>query len=245
MTKEELLRKIKQVILGTQGEPVVLKDVGPCDTYSVNDYVNFLNDEMPPRSETEFLTHCDNCIACQKALKKYHNSLQLEEQKLYGEMLRKTTHLLDELSKPAQKGFVDVALKISKNVIDVIETTANLLIPRPHIACRGKEEETLDRDVVELVQEFFTPPVSIQASFELEKQEKGNRALILSLSLYNTETEQFLENVEVSVSNGGFFERTLTGYDGSAILGLPGVGEYQIVCHISEGEDIVMRVKVA
>ena len=246
MDKKELLEKLARLLKVIGQEPTVLSQIPPCNVYSAHDYERFLNDEMTRQEEIELVNHCDNCVACQMELLQCKREIDLEEEKRYEEMYKKTSTFLQKLQDSASENIISVVLTVSKKLIEVLETTAEILPPPQTIAARGDIQQVDDRNKVEIIQDFTTPPVSLQASFEIEEKKKKaeEEALKVTLSIYNEESEEFLDGVEISVSGENYTKDVLTDSEGKAWFTIPYPGEYQITIRLPGSEEIEAKVKI-
>jgi hypothetical protein len=190
-----------------------------CRIYSENDYRRFLKHDMSDEENQRFSEHLDLCPFCSHALTQIHTELKLINDK---RIFDKTIALMDRLD---QFNKIDIFIQIGKKIMDVIRTTGEILtIPQP-IAVRGENRCSLSEDQKCIVQDFDTPPVSVQVCLAAKLDDQR---MELTLSLYDKENEIFISNANCLFIVQSVEYDLATDTNGAVSLDLPLPGPYSI-----------------
>ncbi len=244
MDKKELLEKLRILLKAIGEEPPVLRELPPCNIYTIDDYERFLNDEMAHEEEIELVNHCDSCVACQKGLLQCEKQIEAEEKKQCEEMLKKTFALLREPQDIISKNLVDIVLTVSRKIIDIVKTTGKVISSPQPVLLRGDVQRIEERRKLEIIQRFTNPPVSLQISFEILEEKDKEQALIVTLSTFDEESEEFQNGVEVSLSGEDYSARALTDSDGKALFVVRYPGVYDMSLRLPEDGEIAVRIEI-
>ena len=211
----------------------------PCDIFSEEDYNKLFKETMSLNEFEQFKEHCQNCPACQKGIiQTYERFLLEEDQNENITLFQKTLGLLDRIDKTGIN-VMDVVINSSKKVLEVIKTTSEVLNAPLLAPSRGKDDKRQEEHQIRILQEFDHPLISVQASF---KMDKPRQAIELCVSLLDSKTEEFMADIEITLTGPGEKQKKSTDENGKAIFFLQGPGNYKAV--MVSGEDQIAKLNV-
>jgi len=211
----------------------------PCDIFSEEDYNKLFKETMSLNEFEQFKEHCQNCPACQKGIiQAYERFILKEDQNENITLFQKTLDLLDRIDKPIIN-IMDIVINSSKKILEVIETTSEVLSTPLLAPSRGKDDKQQEEQPIRIVQEFDNPLISVQASFITDKP---RQAIEMCVSLLDRNTEEFMADIEITLTGPGKKQNKTTDENGKAIFFLQGPGNYKAV--MVSGEDQIAKLNM-
>lgn len=198
----------------------------PCSLYSAADHNRYTYGQMPAEDVLLFEEHSWNCNACLHGI---HHSFEKmtadNEQKENDALLQRTFVILDRLDKSHVNNLLEMVIRASGKVIELLSTTGELLRETSYVPIRGETATSDMKESLRIVQEFNEPHISIQASVELDKEDGG---LCIIISLYDQEKEVFMPGVGITLEGTGSPQETISDENGEALLRIGKPGEYRM-----------------
>jgi len=211
----------------------------PCDIFAEEDYNKILKETMSLNEFKQFKEHCQNCPACQKGIFQAYERFTLkEDQNENITLFKKTLDLLNRIDKPGIN-VMDIVINSSKKILEVIETTSEVLSTPLLAPLRGKDDKQQEEQPIRIVQEFDHPLISVQASF---KTDKAGQEIEMCVSLFDRKTEKFMADIEITLTGPGEKQKKSTDKNGKAIFFLQGPGDYEAV--MVSGDDQIAKLNV-
>lgn len=139
-------------------------------------------------------------------------------------LLKKTYDLLNRLDNPPADNLMQLIIKASGKVLELLSTTGEplhvpaLAIERGALATQEKTEP------LRIIQEFAKPPVSLQLSVEMGKKEGD---LHLKTSLYDWKKEEFMPGIEIAMAGAETLEKMISDENGEALFRIGKPGDYR------------------
>lgn len=196
----------------------------PCNTYSDDDYLQYIRGTMLLEKIRLFEEHCENCPACLRGLLKNYEKFLQEREKFENEALfRKTLNLLGVLDAQGKGNILEVIITTFKEVVKVLTTTGEILRATQLVPARGQDNRTKRKQPVQILKEFDEPPMSVQVSFQAGKPEE----LDLNISLFNRQNDEFMSGIPIVLTGAGMEETKISNENGEAIFVLKGHGMYR------------------
>jgi len=215
--KDKILAMVRQSI----GPSTLFSGIGPCERYSATDYDQYITGDMSPEAIKAFEDHYCQCSSCLKGILESQDRAESEF------LFRKTMDLLDKL----EKNIIDIVIERSKDFLKIIKTTGEILHTPTALALRGQTGEPKEERSVGVLSEFAYPPISIQASFKIDKPGHGTW---LTISVLDKQSEAFMPGVEISLEGLALTKDATTDENGEATFGIEHPGEYLATLRANE-----------
>jgi len=223
---------IDQVLLNL-AKPLIASSMGKeqynsCAHYSKKDYQQYINGNMHDDECNKFEAHCMSCSNCLIGL--YFENDLMENRLIF----KKTMSLIDQVNKTASSNLFDIIIRSAHGIIEVIKTNGEILqMPQP-VPVRGDNIVPKVKKQISIM--YKIPPVSIQSSFQYASEE-GN--LLLTLSFYNDESDEFMTDVKIHLSGEGFNKESRTDKHGKVIFKIKSAGQYRVKMEIDYTTSVI------
>jgi hypothetical protein len=228
--KKDFKNKILAMLRQSLEPSTVLSNIGPCERYSTVDYDRYTGGTMSLEAVRIFEDHCRDCPSCLKGLVQSHERFIREKAQSENKILfQKTMDLLDRL----ERNVISIFIEQSKDILKVIKTTGEILPMRPVLALRGENDESEKEQSVRILQEFVSPPVSIQASFE---RHRPGDEMGLTVSVFDKQSEEFIPDIKVKFEGDGVQEEAVTDQNGEVTFIVSGPGDYEASLESGSGQ---------
>ena len=236
MDKKDFKNKLLAMVRQSLEPSTVLSNIGPCERYSTVDYDRYTGGTMSLEAVRIFEDHCRDCPSCLKGLVQSHERFIREKARSENELLfQKTMDLLDRL----ERNVISIVIEQSKDILKLIKTTGQVLRTPMAPAFRGERGEAREEQTVRVIQEFPSPPVSVQASFETYKP---GGEIGLRISVFNRRSEEFMPDVKITLEGPDVKESAISDENGEAAFFIKGPGEYQ--ASLQAGKEHLGRLNV-
>lgn len=236
--KKYFIDKIFQIVLQTFEASNRYSTKNTCEKYSSDDHDRYIMsmDEMP-----EFEDHCMTCTACQQgiyaAAQKRTLEIDLSENNF---LFRKTLDIFDELDKRVSKNLFDIVVNITKDVINIIKTTGEILTGPVPLAIRGKGENSSKSKSIKILKELESPAISIQISFL--KQEFENDVM-MTLSFFNRDSDEFISGVNMVFNDNGKKRTLISDENGEISTLMKAPCDWVVHCKAANEEFAQLNLK--
>jgi hypothetical protein len=189
---------------------------------------------MPAEEVLPFEEHSWNCTACLHGIHHSFEKMIVEkEQRENDTLLQKTFGLMDRLDRTPVNNMLDMVIRASGKLLELLSTTGELLQAPVLAPVRGETASIEQKDSLRIVQEFIDPPVSLQVSVEKDK-EVG--ILSLKISLYDQNEEEFMPGIEIELTGGETSQIKISDENGEALFRIEKPGEYILTLTVCEEE---------
>jgi len=219
--KKDFKKKILAMLRQSLEPSTVISNIGDCECYSMVDYDQYIRGTMSVEAVRIFETHCRDCPSCLKGIVQSQEKFDRKRERFENEILfQKTMDILDKL----EKNVINVIIEKSRDILKLIKTTGEILRTPTAPAFRVEKGEAREEQTVRVIQEFASPPVSVQASFETH--EPGGK-IGLKISVFNRYSEEFMPDVKITLEGPDVKESAISDENGEAEFILKGPGEYR------------------
>jgi hypothetical protein len=248
--REEIVHKLMAMVRLSLEPPVGTTGLEMCRRYGDTDYQRVLDETMSIEELSEFASHSEHCHPCLLALaqRSWGTEARIRSE-MAVELYRRTLDLLDQLETgPRTMAPVEsahdsqptslfrITLEKVKDIWRVVETTGTMLAMPEPVAVRGKTSGQA-RSPLRLLQEFIAPPVSVQVNMEPESTAEQ---ILIRVSLFDTESEQFMDGVKIMLAGSGIETESITDSNGEVWFELPSSGAY--AANIVTGTPLVLEL---
>ncbi|MGP8320875.1 MAG: hypothetical protein ACT6FE_00910 [Methanosarcinaceae archaeon] len=241
MEKKDFINQILKLVNKSLEIKTKMDSYIPCDIFSEEDYNKLFKETMPLNEFKQFKDHCQNCPACRKGIiQTYERFLLKEDQNENFTLFQKTLDLLDRIDKPGIN-VMDIVINSSKKILEVIKTTSEVLSTPLLVPSRGKDGKQQEEQPIRILQEFDHPLISVQASF---RTDKAGQIIEMWVSLLDKKTEEFMANIEITLTGPGKKQKKSTDENGKAIFFLQGSGNYNAVMVSGEDQIVKLNMKI-
>jgi hypothetical protein len=201
-----------------------MKNTDLCDRYSVKDYDLYVSKQMPEAEAERFEEHCWNCSACLQGISKSQERYDQQLEKVEDEYLfRKTLEFMDQLEGRNKENLMDIIVRTSKHILELISTTGELLSTPDLVPVRGGADFSEEGVTLRVIKELADPPFSLQASLRHSRTGTG---IELTLSLFDRVSDEFCSDVAVALSGPATEFSQLTDENGTVTFALESPGDY-------------------
>jgi len=236
-----LINQVFKVVSKSPRPPVDMEINTPCDIYSLNDYDKYIQGVMPSDKARKIEIHCQDCSSCLKGILHSHEKLKMQKELSENEMLfQRTLSLLNRIDREQEENILDIIINASKEILEIISTTGDLLNVYGILPSRGKDDSAISPKIVQVKQRFDLPPISVQATFERIRQEKK---IHLNISLYDEQTEEFMPGIEITLAGLEIHEKVTSDKNGEASFTIKELGDYQ--ANFQNDKKRIARLKVS
>jgi hypothetical protein len=207
-----------------------------CDRYQADDYARYVHGVMETEEIVHFEKHAWKCPSCQKGL--HYQKDQFENETL----LRKTIDLLNTLNNQIDQPHVnimDIVISKTKDMLTLIKTTGQLLKGPALVSARGEKKDNLPEFMMQIIKDFETPAVSVQASFSKGESEDFVK---LKISLFDKHNEQFMPDVKIVLSGQGIEQEEVSDQNGEAFFIIKHSGLYGAT--LSSNSELIGRLNI-
>lgn len=135
---------------------------------------------------------------------------------------------------------LDIAIKVSTRIIELLSTSGEFLATPEPIPTRGSVEKTMPRSL-SILKEFDRPPLSVQVV--VEKSESTN-SILVKLSLYDTKQDIFLSEQNVTLMGQNVNESLVSSDTGEILFELKQSGNYLFIIGENEKPDAQLRINI-
>jgi len=195
-----------------------------CSLYDERDFNRYVSGTMTGTEIERIEVHAEGCDACLRTLYRCQVAKEKEKEK---EFVRRTLDLLDELDKTPVGNLLEILIKISGKLLEMVSTTGELLRTPTFVPTRGELVSASEEraEPLRIVQEFGTPPISLQATLGRCREEG---CLDLKISVYNREEEEFMPGIGIELAGPEILEEMTTDEDGEVSFRIERNGEYKV-----------------
>ena len=137
-----------------------------CKRYGPDDYMQYLNGDMKKDELILFEQHCKTCSLCRSAVRQEHKRLLAEiDEQHEKKLLEMAFNKIEEKFRVPHAGFIDIIVRTLGKTFEIIQSTAEALLPEPAMALRGGSSAAFQSHSLRLVQAIEDPPLSVQLQF--------------------------------------------------------------------------------
>lgn len=231
--EEDFLKRVLSMVRTSIGPSVAENQIPPCEQYSESDYADFIEQRMVSEVVLQFKEHCKDCLSCQKGLGKAQAELgQREDELLY----EKTMNLLDNMRGAGREeadlsdvlpfsNVIRIAVEFYKGFLKIVETTGEILASVPVPVVRGEGVDSTEGRSVQILEEFESPPISLQISL---KKEENLDEIDVGISVFDKTADDFVANLTVALKGPGISMAMSTDKHGEVRFSLREGGEYSL-----------------
>lgn len=236
MDKKDFKKKILAMLRQSLEPSTVFSNIGLCECYCMVDYDQYIRGTMSVEAVRKFEAHCCDCPSCLKGIVQSQKRFVRKRERFENEILfQKTMDILDKL----EKNVINIIIEKSRDILKLIKTTGEILHTPTAPAFRGEKGEAREEQTVRVIQEFASPPVSVQASFET--YEPGGE-IGLKISVFNRHSEEFMPDVKIKLEGTDVKESAISNENGEAKFILKGPGKYR--ANLRTEEEQLARLNV-
>ncbi|QXE85537.1 hypothetical protein KP003_14245 [Geomonas nitrogeniifigens] len=193
-----------------------------CSSYGEEDFVRYLGKAMTGPEAERFEAHADKCDECLRML--YRCQVERERQK-DEEFARRSMTLHDRFGRAKTGNLLEIVARASGKLLELVSTTGELLRTPTFVPARGESAAEERAEPLRIMQEFGTPPISLQASLERCRKEG---CLDLKISVYDREEEEFMPGIAIELAGPEILEEMTTDEDGEVSFRIERKGEYKV-----------------
>jgi hypothetical protein len=193
-----------------------------CSHYDEHDFTRYVSGAMTSLEVERLEANTEDCDECLKIL--YHCHVEKEKRK-NEEFTKRTMTLLDKLDKAPTANLLELVIKATGKLLELVSTTGELLYAPMLVPARGgstTEEKTV---LIRILREFSTPPLSLQATVEYCHDEGY---LCLKISLFDRVTEEFMPDIGIELTGAEIREKMMTDENGEVIFRIEKQGDYKV-----------------
>ena len=223
MDKKDFKKKILAMLRQSFEPSTVISNIGLCECYSMVDYDQYIRGTMSVEAVRIFEAHCCDCPSCLKGIVQSQERFVRKRKRFENEILfQKTMDLLDKL----EKNVINVIIEKSRDILKLIKTTGEILRTPTAPVFRGEKGEAREEQSVRVIQEFASPPVSVQVSFETYKP---GSEIGLTISIFNRLSEEFMPDVKIKLEGSNVKESAISDEHGETTFAIKAPGKYRAI----------------
>lgn len=207
-----------------------------CSHYDEHDFTRYVSGAMTNLEVERLEAHAEDCDECLKILYRCH----VEKEKRKNEAFtRRTMDLLENLDKAPVKNLLELVIKATGKLLELVSTTGELLHAPTLAPARGESTAEEKTEILRVLREFAEPPISLQASVE-RCQDEG--CLDLKISLFDRVQEEFMPDIGIELTGEDIQERMMTDENGEVIFRIEKQGDYKV--KLTSGGDQIGEISL-
>jgi len=197
-----------------------------CDQYRFGDFLRYLNATMSQDELALFEEHSAQCRACRQGVQQEHARMLAElDVRQNDRFLQKAMQKLDDLAAAEPVNLMELIVGFIHGGLAVIRTTAEQLSEEPAYGTSRSKAAISSRQQLRIVQEFKSPPLSIQVTCDAEAEKEKVR---LSLSVFDRQQDDFLRNYEAILISKEGEQRVASNPEGEIFFSVLPAASYDI-----------------
>lgn len=206
-----------------------------CSSYDERQILRYLDKSMTYAEVKDFEAHAETCDQCLKGVYRCHVELEGRKDE---EFAKRSITLHHAFAESKAANLLQIAVRSYGKLVEVLSTTGDLLMTPACVQVRGKTATNEKVEPIRVVENFSTPPISLQVTLERVSDERG---MLLKISVYDRRREEFLPDIDVQVT-GAEQMRTMTDADGEAAVRIEVPGPYSV--QLNSGESRIGQISI-